>query len=104
MYFLSLEAVVCIFLSQEAVTFFLKAVTCMCALGSLRHFYVSLDTGCMCVESWLAIKDLQPTAPVLKAGHPLSCSSLCMLCVVCLGCIVWFVDPRRMCRNSSPYD
>ena len=24
----------------------------------------------MCGESWLAIKDLQPTAPVLKAGDP----------------------------------
>ena len=24
----------------------------------------------MCGENWLATKDLQPTAPVLKAGHP----------------------------------
>ena len=24
----------------------------------------------MCGKSWLATKDLQPTAPVLKAGHP----------------------------------
>ena len=47
-----------------------------------------------CGESWLAIKDLQPTAPVLKAGHPVSCSSLCVLCVVCLVCIVWFVEVR----------
>ena len=28
------------------------------------------------------------TAPVLKAGYPVSCSSLCTLCVVCLVCIV----------------
>ena len=42
----------------------------------------------------LAIKDLQPTAPVLKAGYLVSCSSLCMLCVVCLVCIVWFVEVR----------
>ena len=40
----------------------------------------------MCGESWHAIKDLQPTAPVLKAGHPVSCSTRCMLCVVCLEC------------------
>ena len=32
--------------------------------------------------------------PVLKAGHPVSSSSLCMLCVVCLVCIVWFVEVR----------
>ena len=33
----------------------------------------------------IVIKDLQPTTPVLKAGHPASCSSLC-----CMLCIVWF--------------
>ena len=32
---------------------------------------------------------LPPTTPVLKAGHLVSCSSLCMLWVVCLVCIVW---------------
>ena len=48
----------------------------------------------MCGESWLAIKDLQPTTPVLKVGHPVSCSSLCVLCVVCHVCIVWFVEVR----------
>ena len=41
----------------------------------------------VCGDIWLAIKDLQPTAPVLKAGHLVSCSSLCMLCVVCLNCV-----------------
>ena len=46
----------------------------------------------VCGESGLAIKDLQPTAPVLKAGHPVSCSTLCVMCCVlyvweeCLGC------------------
>ena len=34
----------------------------------------------VCGES---IKSLLTTAPVLKAGHPVSCSSLCILCVVC---------------------
>ena len=42
----------------------------------------------------VAIKDLLPTAPVLKAGRPVSCSSLCMLGVVCLVCIVWLVEVR----------
>ena len=51
-YFLSKEAVhVCIFLSQEAVTYFsrpIKAVTCMCiqyafkALGCFCHYFVML--------------------------------------------------------------
>ena len=40
-----------------------------------------------CGESWLAIKDFQPTTPVLKAGHLVSCSTLCVLCVV--GCMLW---------------
>ena len=39
-------------------------------------------------ESWLAI--FNPNAPVLKAGHPVSCSSLCMLCVVYLVCSLLF--------------
>ena len=65
--------------------------------------YLNLDTGC--VGSWLAIKDLQPTDPVLKAGHPVSCSTLCVLCIVwcmfgwnvsivearCLGFFVFFL-------------
>ena len=35
-------------------------------------------------------------SPVLKAGHPLSCSSVLLQCmyVVCLVCIVWFVGVR----------
>ena len=36
-------------------------------------------------ESWLAI---QPTAPVLKAGHPVSCSSLC-ICVLYVLCVLF---------------
>ena len=36
----------------------------------------------MCGESWHATKDLQPTVPVLKAGHPVSCS--CVFVLVCL--------------------
>ena len=48
----------------------------------------------VCRESRLAIKDLQPTTSVLKAGHLVSCSSLCVLCVVCLVCTVWFVEVR----------
>ena len=42
----------------------------------------------------MPIKDLQSTVPVLKAGHLVSSSSLCMLCVVCLVCKVWFVEVR----------
>ena len=34
--------------------------------------------------SWLAIKDLQPTVPVLKAGHPGVLGLLCMYI-----CCVW---------------
>ena len=66
------------------------------ALGGLCHHFVMLCEFeyWVCGESWHAIKDLQPTAPVLKAGHLVSCSSLCMLCVVCLVCIVWFVEVR----------
>ena len=48
----------------------------------------------VCRESRLAINDLQPTTSVLKAGHLVSCSSLCVLCVVCLVCVVWFVEVR----------
>ena len=33
----------------------------------------------MCGESWHATKDLQPTFPVLKAGHPVSCSCVFVL-------------------------
>ena len=48
------------------------------------------------LSCWLAINDLQPTAPVLKAGHPVSCSSLCVYVVCCihLVCIVWFLEVR----------
>ena len=35
----------------------------------------------MCGESWLATKNLQPTVPVLKAGHPGVLDSVC----VCVG-------------------
>ena len=40
---------------------------------------------------WGAIKDLQPTAPVLKAEHPVSCSHVMLCCMflfvscVCVG-------------------
>ena len=34
----------------------------------------------MCGESWLATKE--PTAPVLKGGHP---GVPCYICLVCLG-------------------
>ena len=33
----------------------------------------------VCGESWHATKDLQPTAPVLKAGHPVSYSFVACL-------------------------
>ena len=52
----------------------------------------------MCGESWLAIKDLQPTAPVLKAGHLVSCSSLYMH-AVCLVCILCFLGVRFFLVN-----
>ena len=40
--------------------------------------YMSVqDSTWVCGESWLAATDLQPTAPVLKAGLP---SVLCSLC------------------------
>ena len=39
-------------------------------------------------------EDLQPTTSVLKAGHLVSCSSLCMLCVVCHVCVAWFVEVK----------
>ena len=50
----------------------------------------------MCGESWLATKDLQPTAPVLKAGHPgvlffvvgLFCGCL-VLCFLFARLFVW---------------
>ena len=45
-------------------------------------------------ENWLAIKDLQYATLVLKTGHLVSCSSLCMLYVVRLVCTVWFVGVR----------
>ena len=44
----------------------------------------------MCGESWLAIKDLQPTIPVLKAGH--SVSDFCCLFVVCVRVCMLFVS------------
>ena len=64
----------------------------MCTYFS-KPWAVSLDTG-VCGER--SIKDLQPTTPVLKAWHSVSCSSVCVLCVVCLKCvaIVWFVEVR----------
>ena len=78
------------FLSLGAINLSLKTVTCMCSYYSIFSkpwaVYVSglFEFGhWVCGESWLAIKDLQPTAPVLKAGHPMSCSTLCVLCVVC---------------------
>ena len=50
----------------------------------------------MCGESWLATKDLQPTAPVLKAGHPgvlffvVGLFSGCLLvCFVVARLFVW---------------
>ena len=43
----------------------IEAITCMCtywsifsSLGCYVEYYMSLDTGCMFGESWLAIKDL----------------------------------------------
>ena len=50
----------------------------------------------MCGESWLPIKNLQPTAPVLKAGHPdvlffvvgLFCGCL-LVCFVFARLFVW---------------
>ena len=38
----------------------------ICMFISITHMHVHV----LCGESWLAIKDLQPTVPVLKAGHP----------------------------------
>ena len=99
-YFLSLEAVyVCIFLNQVTLHFFiflsLVAVTCLCTYLSIflsfglsmsKCFVVLCESGhWVCGESWPVIKDLQPTAPVLKAGHLVSCSCVC--CVCCL--LVW---------------
>ena len=50
----------------------------------------------VCGESWLATKDLQPTAPVLKAGHPgvlffvVGLFSGCLLvCFVVARLFVW---------------
>ena len=43
--------------------------------------HVNLDTGCV----GHAIKDLKPTTPDLKAGHPVCYSSIVCVCVcVCL--------------------
>ena len=41
------------------------SLTCKCvnaSIGNVEHW--------MCGESWLAIKDLQPTIPSSQAGHP----------------------------------
>ena len=32
----------------------------------------------MCGESWLVTQDIQPTVPVLKAGHPGVLDSVCV--------------------------
>ena len=50
--------------------------------------YVSVFWHLVWDESWLAIN---PPPQIVKAGHPVSCSSLCMLCVVCLVSIVWWL-------------
>ena len=39
----------------------------------------------LCGESWHATKDLQPTAPVLKPGHPVSYSLVGWLIVCFMG-------------------
>ena len=39
----------------------------------------------MCGESWLATKDLYPTAPVLKAGHPGVPSYICLFVWAMVG-------------------
>ena len=43
----------------------------------------------MCGESWLAVKDSLPTAPVPKAGHLGSCSHVVLCFVHCMVCIVF---------------
>ena len=43
----------------------------------------------VCGESWHATKDLQPTAPVLKAGHPVSYSFVACLWIFFICFISW---------------
>ena len=56
----------------------------------------------MCGESWLATKDLQPTTPVLKAGHPVSYSVVC-LCVSWDGGFLGFFLLLSLCFASVLY-
>ena len=54
----------------------------------------------MCGESWLAIKDLQPTAPVLKAGHPGVLDSLSVGILVPFSSFIylfWLVGYTPVC-------
>ena len=46
----------------------------------------------MCGESWLATKDLQPTAPVLKAGHPGVLFFVVGLFLVVYLFVLWLLD------------
>ena len=61
----------------------------------------------MCGESWLAIKDLQPTVPVLKAGHPsvlVLCLYVLFVCgVLGLGFLPFFSSLRLPWPHSVLY-
>ena len=67
------------------------------SLGLFMLVFLSEFGDWVCGEGWLAIKDLQPTFPVLKAGHPVSSPPpvyvCCVLYVLCVG-IGWFVEVR----------
>ena len=62
---------------------------------------MNLDTGCV----GHAIKDLKPTTPDLKAGHPVCYSSIVCVCVCVF--VRWgflgFLSPPFYCFASALY-
>ena len=61
-------------------------IQCICTYN-VNKFWTLCIYSYMYMESQLAIKDLQPIIPVLKAGHLVSCYSVCMLCVSYMSCM-----------------
>lgn len=56
--------------------------TCTCTLEKKRCHTMSNTAFKACIQT-------QPTALVLRAGHPVSCSGL-YVCVVCINCLVYW--------------
>ena len=56
------------------------------------HVGVWVGDTWMCGESWLATKDLLPTIPVLKAGHPGVPSYMYIhVCLFVRDMVGWFI-------------